>query len=536
MPVVNASATIEGASALTAGSAKIYAAMASIVGYGGFTAGSGLKRLGSSALRSESFFSADGFTKRTYLVGATIASSSSFTALGGKKILSGSALAAKSGFSASACHMKSGTTTGDVVNAVLGIWGFSTAKCDAPGCSSAIDEAVVFVNQALQALYLRAKEFAFLGNERRYRDVGRWSVGTPSAFPTWSATGTYYLGQIVRYVPPQPGNEGIGELFRAVISRSPGDEPPLVNDETYGTVWDEYTLDSTFVSGPQFGKVDSFVGNVVMEFWDAENTDVRYTNALRPLPNVSALRQAREAYEGNYYPETTLRRPVAYFCEQTDNNDYATNAFVLELAPELDSVETDSVPLTSNTISVTIASNIATATLTFDRSLSDGEFAYLKDQIARGTLILYLLGGAGSLIGAPEFTSFTKDAAQIRFSTIDQAIANGVYSMTYLSSLPSGDNAGFRVPRQIISYDVRVLPRVCCNDLYSKIQIPHHLAESLLMPLARYFAMASRLFRTPEIAAQIQEQAAVALKAIGMAEPKAKEVRPNYKPADSVSA
>lgn len=73
-----------------------------------------------------------------------------------------------------------------------------------------------------------------------------------------------------------------------------------------------------------------------------------------------------------------------------------------------------------------------------------------------------------------------------------------------------------------VALQVAVLPgRLTCGDLRdgSKLPVPHRFAESLVLPLARYYALSSRYFRKPELRESVIEQARDALTLIGEFQP-----------------
>jgi len=76
-------------------------------------------------------------------------------------------------------------------------------------------------------------------------------------------------------------------------------------------------------------------------------------------------------------------------------------------------------------------------------------------------------------------------------------------------------------------------PRFSCCDVASgtRLPVPHRYAESLVIPLARYYALSARYRVQESTVAFVKEQAAQALALIGEVDPRAKEVQENRKPS-----
>ncbi len=85
-----------------------------------------------------------------------------------------------------------------------------------------------------------------------------------------------------------------------------------------------------------------------------------------------------------------------------------------------------------------------------------------------------------------------------------------------------------------VDLQVAVLPpRYVCNDLQvgTRLDIPNRFAETLLMPLARYYALSSRYFRKPELRETVIAQAADVLGLLGELQPAQPEAAKEPKPS-----
>jgi streptomycin 6-kinase len=71
-----------------------------------------------------------------------------------------------------------------------------------------------------------------------------------------------------------------------------------------------------------------------------------------------------------------------------------------------------------------------------------------------------------------------------------------------------------------------------CRDISeaTRLHIPNRYAESLLMPLARYYALSSRYFRKPELRESVIAQAADVLTLLGEFQPAQPEADREPKP------
>lgn len=65
-------------------------------------------------------------------------------------------------------------------------------------------------------------------------------------------------------------------------------------------------------------------------------------------------------------------------------------------------------------------------------------------------------------------------------------------------------------------------PRYSCGDiaLGTRLAVPHGYVESLVLPLAKFYALSSGRTVKPEVAEAVRQQAAEALKLIGAVDPR----------------
>ena len=78
----------------------------------------------------------------------------------------------------------------------------------------------------------------------------------------------------------------------------------------------------------------------------------------------------------------------------------------------------------------------------------------------------------------------------------------------------------------VLEYDAILKPRrFSCQTPWERLPVPHNYAETLLLPLARYYACSSRFFKgNSELKDAITQQASDVLQQLGDVDPKPKEV------------
>jgi hypothetical protein len=80
-------------------------------------------------------------------------------------------------------------------------------------------------------------------------------------------------------------------------------------------------------------------------------------------------------------------------------------------------------------------------------------------------------------------------------------------------------------PKVYLEYGAVLKPvRFSCQSPYVRLPVPHKYAETLLLPLAKYYALGSRYFQRPEIKDAVTQQAREVLTLLGEVDPLAKEV------------
>jgi hypothetical protein len=132
-----------------------------------------------------------------------------------------------------------------------------------------------------------------------------------------------------------------------------------------------------------------------------------------------------------------------------------------------------------------------------------------------------LLRPLGSLSALRSFAEayYTGSDAPLAYFVEMLEGASGTGMRIYLAPAPPTEAAA------TLEYDVILKPqRFSCQFPGVRLPVPHLYAETLLLPLAKWYALSSRYFERPEIKPAVEAQAAEVLTLLGEFSPRPKEV------------
>jgi len=386
------------------------------------------------------------------------------------------------------CTLTFGMTVRDAVRSIVSMWGQASVAADSPETG----EAVTFLNAAMQRLHESGKDYGFVSRVRRFYS-GYYPV---SSIP---------LESDVQHVD---GNV----VFLPFMGRW---NMVLTHGASGGDVG------GSIVAADLSTTAIAASGNIKTAFETATGMRCQWTG---PISTLSILVPGGE--ESDYPP---LRNTAGVALSQLLNIDSGWGLEIIGLVHP-------TVAYSGFTSGITWTEPLRTPLRPLDGSASvDAVRARFRSSKFSGLNLRRPL--AYAVKSSPSRTS----VKGMFNETVQDAQHSSRAPTLEIQLAPAAEYTSGTGPLGGTVQDIWELqadvflepPRFSCCDVASgtRLPVPHRYAESLVIPLARYYALSARYRVQESTVAFVKEQAAQALALIGEVDPRAKEVQENRKPS-----